>query len=111
MIRALAAGALTGDTTRHPVAVPTVAPIGSGRDYGQDLARSNDFRFLLNEGYVDSLVEASLRFVLGNPGVSGVLVGFSSLGHLEQALDFAARGPLPQEAIDCLPQVWSGYSG
>ena len=111
VIRALAAGALTGDTTRHPVAVPTVAPIGSGRHYGEDLTRSNDFRFLQKEGYVDSLVEASLRFVLGNPGVSGVLVGYSSLEHLEQAVDFAARGPLPQEAMDRLPQVWAGYSG
>ena len=65
VIRVLAAGALTGEETRHPVAVPTVAPIGSGRDYGQDLARSDEFRFLQQEGYVDNLVEASLRFGFG----------------------------------------------
>ena len=46
VIRVLAAGALTGEATRHPVAVPSVAPIGSGQDYGHDLARSGDFRFL-----------------------------------------------------------------
>ena len=62
VIRVLAAGALTGQAARHPVAVPTVAPIGSGRDYDQDLARSEGFRFLEQEGYADSLVEASLRF-------------------------------------------------
>ena len=111
VIRVLAAGALTGEATRHPVAVPSVAPIGSGQDYGQDLARSGDFRFLRREGYVDNLVEASLRFALGNDGVSSVLVGYSSLEHLEQAVEFAARGPLPPEALGLLPQVWAGFAG
>ena len=111
VIRVLAAGALTGEATRHPVAVPSVAPIGSGQDYGHDLARSGDFRFLRREGYVDNLVEASLRFALGNAGVSSVLVGYSSLEHLEQAVEFAARGPLPPEAMGRLPQVWAGFAG
>ena len=111
VIRVLAAGALTGEATRHPVAVPSVAPIGSGQDYGHDLARSGDFRFLQREGYVDNLVEASLRFALGNAGVSSVLVGYSSLEHLEQAVEFAARGPLPPEAMGRLPQVWAGFAG
>ena len=111
VIRVLAAGALTGEAARHPVAVPSVAPIGSGQDYGHDLARSGDFRFLQREGYVDNLVEASLRFALGNAGVSSVLVGFSSLEHLEQAVEFAARGPLPPEALGRLPQVWAGFAG
>ena len=111
VIRVLAAGALTGEAARHPVAVPSVAPIGSGQDYGHDLARSGDFRFLRREGYVDNLVEASLRFALGNAGVSSVLVGFSSLEHLEQAVEFAARGPLPPEAMGRLPQVWAGFAG
>ena len=111
VIRVLAAGALTGEATRHPVAVPSVAPIGSGQDYGHDLARSDDFRFLQREGYVDNLVEASLRFALGNAGVSSVLVGYSSLEHLEQAVEFAARGPLPPEAMGRLTQVWAGFAG
>ena len=111
VIRVLAAGALTGEATRHPVAVPSVAPIGSGQDYGHDLARSGDFRFLQREGYVDNLVEASLRFALGNAGVSSVLVGYSSLEHLEQAVEFAARGPLPPEAMGRLTQVWAGFAG
>ena len=111
VIRVLAAGALTGEATRHPVAVPSVAPIGSGQDYGHDLARSGDFRFMQREGYVDNLVEASLRFALGNAGVSSVLVGYSSLEHLEQAVEFAARGPLPPEAMGRLTQVWAGFAG
>ena len=111
VIRVLAAGALSGEATRHPVAVPTVSPIGSGRDYDQDRARADRFRFLQQEGYVGSMVEASLRFALGNAGVSSVLVGYSSLEHLEQAVEIAARGPLPPEAMARLPEVWAGFTG
>ena len=111
VIRVLAAGALSGEATRHPVAVPAVAPIGSGQDYGQDQARADGFRFLERDGYADSLVEASLRFALGNAGVSSVLVGYSSLDHLEQAVEFAAKGPLPPEATARLPEVWASFTG
>ena len=111
VIRVLAAGALSGEAARHPVAVPTVAPIGSGRDYGQDQARADGFRFLQQEGHVSNLVEASLRFALTNAGVSSVLVGYSSLEHLEQAVEFAAKGPLPPEAMARLPEVWAGFIG
>ena len=111
VIRVLAAGALSGEATRHPVAVPTVAPIGSGRDYGQDQARADGFRFLQQEGHVGNLVEASLRFALTNAGVSSVLVGYSSLEHLEHAVEFAAKGPLPPEAMARLPEVWAGFIG
>ena len=111
VIRVLAAGALTGGDARHPVAVPSVAPIGSGRDYGQDQARAEGFRFLVWEGHTASLVEASLRFALSNPGVSSVLVGYSSMEHLEQAVQYASNGPLPPEALARLPDVWAGFTG
>ncbi len=111
VIRVLAAGALSGEIARHPVAVPSVAPIGSSQDYSKDQARADGFRFLVQEGYADSLVEASLRFALGNPGVSSVLVGYSSMDHLEQAVRFAANGPLPSEALARLPGVWASFTG
>ncbi len=111
VIRVLAAGALSGEDVRHPVAVPSVAPIGSGRDYGQDQARAEGFRFLVQEGHTSRLVEASLRFALSNPGVSSVLVGYSSMEHLEQAVQYASNGPLPPEALARLPDVWAGFTG
>ena len=111
VIRVLAAGALSGEATRHPVAVPTVAPISSSQEYSQDQARGDDFLYLKQEGYVANLVEASIRFALGNAGVSSVLVGYSSLDHLEQAVEYAARGPLPSEATARLPQVWARFAG
>ena len=110
VIRVLAAGALSGDPVRHPVAVPSVAPIGSGRHYSQDQERAEGFRFLQEEGYVGNLVEASLRFALSNAGVSSVLVGYSSLDHLEQAVEYAAKGPLPPEALTRMRDVWAGFT-
>ncbi len=109
VIRVLAAGALSGVAERDPVAVPSVAPIGSGRDYQQDFDRSAGFRFMVDEGYADDLVEASVRFALSNPGVSTVLVGYSNMNHLEQSVRFADKGLLPSEALDRLPQVWSQF--
>ena len=109
VIRVLAAGALTGTSVRHPVAVQTVAPIGSGRDFQQDESRARQFAFIVNEGFASDMPEASIRFALSNPGVSTVLVGYSDLEHLEKSVQYAAKGPLPAEALARLPQAWSTF--
>ena len=107
VIRVLAAGALTGLEERHPVAVPQVGPMGSTDSYSEDLRRARALGFLVEEGHVETLVEAALRFPLGNSGVSTVLVGYSSIEHLEQAARWMGRGPLPSEVLDRLPSNWS----
>jgi aryl-alcohol dehydrogenase-like predicted oxidoreductase len=109
VIRVLAAGALTGTSVRHPVAVPTVAPIGSGKDFEQDESRARQFAFLVDEGFADTMPEASIRFALSNAGVSTVLVGYSDLDHLEKSVQYAANGPLPEEALARLPQSWATF--
>ena len=109
VIRVLAAGALTGVRERHPVAVPTVAPIGSGRDYDQDFDRAGKFAYLVHEGHVQDLAEASIRFALSNQGVSSVLVGYSSIDHLEASVAFADKGSLPDDALAKLPEIWSRF--
>jgi aryl-alcohol dehydrogenase-like predicted oxidoreductase len=109
-IRVLAAGALSGVAERNPVAVTTVSPMGSGRDYREDVDRAGRFSFLVREGHVADLVEAALRFVLGKQEVSTVLVGYSSLEHLEKAVAAASRGPLPEEVVSRLTAVWAGFA-
>jgi len=109
VIRVLAAGALSGTSVRHPVAVPTVAPIGSGKDFQQDEARAQGFSFLVDEGFAADMPEASIRFALSNPGVSTVLVGYSDMDHVEKSVQYAAKGALPAEALARLPQAWSGF--
>jgi aryl-alcohol dehydrogenase-like predicted oxidoreductase len=106
VIRALAAGALSGVLERHPIAVPTVEPIASGPDYAADVARARVLAPLVAEGWAGDLVEASLRFALASDAVSTVMVGCSSIEHLETAAAAIARGPLPPGALARLETLW-----
>jgi aryl-alcohol dehydrogenase-like predicted oxidoreductase len=109
-IRVLAAGALSGTEARHPIAVPSVDPIASGPDYGTDVRRTQALRALVNEGHADSLVEASLRFALTDDAVSTVLLGYSSLEHLEYAATSVEKGPLPGAARERLRALWNQFT-
>jgi aryl-alcohol dehydrogenase-like predicted oxidoreductase len=102
-IRVLAGGALSGSTDRHPIGMRGVAPIATGRDYAEDVARAREFDFLVSDGTVRSLVEAAIRFAIGKPEVSTAMVGTSTLEQLEQAIAAAERGPLSAEALARLP--------
>lgn len=106
VIRVLAAGALSGVAARHPIAVPKVAPIATGPDYAADVARAQRLTGLVEAGHAASLVEASLRFPVGHPAVSTVLLGYSSLDHLELAASAVAKGPLPPAALERLSALW-----
>jgi aryl-alcohol dehydrogenase-like predicted oxidoreductase len=110
VIRVLAAGALSGVEARHPVAVPSVEPISTAPDYGTDVARAQRLGALVREGYVESLIEASIRLAVGSDAVSTVLVGYSSLEHLEAAAAAVERGPLPAAALQRLATLWSGLA-
>src|SRR5256712_2335334 len=111
VIRALAAGALSGIETRHPVAVPTVDPIATAVDYGTDVARARLLGALVREGHAASLIEASLRLAVGSDAVSTVLVGYSSIDQLEDAAAAVNRGPPPGPAVDRAASLWSGLAG
>jgi aryl-alcohol dehydrogenase-like predicted oxidoreductase len=111
VIRVMAAGALSGQDTRHPIAVPTVDPIASGPDYATDVQRARRLGALIDEGHAESLVEASLRFALAAQQVSTVLLGYSSLEQLEYAAAAVAKGPLPAAALARLPALWGRLVG
>ncbi|MFB0503432.1 MAG: aldo/keto reductase [Candidatus Bathyarchaeia archaeon] len=108
-MRALAGGALSGTDHRHPNASESVSPIASGRHYADDVAISRMFQFLVEQGYVDSLVEAAIRFVISNSAVSTALIGFSSLEQLDYAAECVAKGPLPSKALKQTAGVWPLY--
>src|SRR5437867_4564617 len=110
VIRVLAAGALSGVEARHPIAVPSVDPIASGPDYRADVRRAQKFRVLVDEGHAASLVEASLRLPLASDAVSTVLLGYSTLEHLEEAARAIAKGPLSPVALERLQKVWRGLT-
>jgi aryl-alcohol dehydrogenase-like predicted oxidoreductase len=106
VIRALAAGALSGVETRHAVAVPSVDPIASGASYAADVRGAVGLDALVREGHAGSLVEAAIRFAIGHDAVSTVLVGYSSLEHLEYAAASVNKGPLSAAALDRLRALW-----
>ncbi len=98
-IRVLAGGALSGETTRHPIGVPSVEPIGSGADYAADVARARRLLPLLAEGHAGSLVELAQRFVISTDALSTVLIGTSTLDELETAIASIEKGPLSEATL------------
>jgi aryl-alcohol dehydrogenase-like predicted oxidoreductase len=99
-IRALAAGALSGEAGRHGIAMPQVDPIGTSPSYNADLVHAQKFLALVAEGHAGSLVEAALRYTISNEAMSTVLVGFSDMQHLEDAVAAIGKGPLSSKAMD-----------
>ena len=109
VIRVLAAGALSGSEARHPVASSTPAPIGSGPDYATDVQHAQMLSTLVQEDHAQNLVEASLRFALSASPVSTILLGYSSLEHLEFAAEAISTGPLSSEALARLAGLWAQF--
>ena len=94
VIRALAGGALSGTADRHPLAMQSVPPIGSAPDFAGDVARAKALEPLVGESGSVSLAEFAERFVIAHPAVSTMLIGYSTLDHLEAAIAAVNKGPL-----------------
>ena len=77
-IRVLAGGALSGSAERHPIASPPPTPIGSASSYEADLTRARRLMPLVQEGYAESLAEASTRFAISHPAMGTILVGMAT---------------------------------
>jgi aryl-alcohol dehydrogenase-like predicted oxidoreductase len=110
-IRVLAGGALSGSETRHPLGMQKVDPIGSASSYARDVARAIRFEELVKKGYAQSLVEASIRYVLSNTLLSTTLVGLSTLEQLDLAAQSAKKGPLPAEALQLIGTIQRRFVG
>lgn len=110
-IRALAAGALTGVSERHPIASPPPAPIGSANQYDTDLERARRLMPLVTEGFCGSLAEAATRFSITHPAMGTILVGMATPDEFEGALAAVQKGPLPQAALDRLAALTAGFVG
>jgi len=104
-IRVLAAGALAARDARHPVAGDPGFPLVPGLDYASHVERARLLGGLASELGLEGPIELSLRMVLSHTGVSTALVGFSDPSQLEDALRFAARGPLERSAVERVLQA------
>ena len=98
VIRVLAAGAAAAVPQRAAIAGDPGGAL-AGSAYPDDLERAQRLAPLAAELGLTGPVELAVRFGLSKPGVSTVLVGYSSLAHLEQAIQYAERGALPDAAV------------
>ena len=99
VIRALAGGALAGTAERHPLAMQQVEPIGSAPSFAADVERARALQPLLREAGAGSLPELAQRFVISHPGVSTMLIGYSTAEQLEAAIEAVNKGPLPDAVL------------
>ena len=53
----------------------------------------------MKEAGAASLAELGERFVISHPAVSTMLVGYSTLQHLEEAIAAVNKGPLPETVL------------
>ena len=104
-IRALAGGALSGSSWRHPMGMPEVAPIASGDTYEADVAAAQRY-----SGFGRRWVALPLR--RGSPALrprrtrlSTVLIGVSTVEQLQDAIAAVERGPLPSDALGLVADV------
>lgn len=110
-IRILAAGALSRRVDRHPYASQSVGPIATSSDFAADVDRAADFDFLVEEGVVEDLIEAGIRYAADATGLTTALVGLSSHDHLTHALRSVEKGPLPEDALARIRQTQSSFGG
>lgn len=99
-IRVLAAGTIAGKE-----APAGMGPISPGSEPEKDRARAAAVARAL-EGESGTMAQKAIRFALTNTGVSGVLVGFSEPGHVDEALAAVESGPLSDSSMERLRALW-----
>jgi L-galactose dehydrogenase/L-glyceraldehyde 3-phosphate reductase len=99
-IRVLAAAVLATEQ-RHG----RESPMSEAAPITTEEARARAVFARLDERY-GTRAQTALRFALANPDIACVLVGMAELAHLEEALAAAEMGPLPDDALVELREVY-----
>ncbi len=104
-------GGVIDAAARAGLGVVNIQPLSAGglldqaHPYARDFTHGRLFSIgaelaaLASALELDSVYELALRFALARAGISCVLVGFSSMQQLEQAITWAERGALPEEHV------------
>jgi L-galactose dehydrogenase/L-glyceraldehyde 3-phosphate reductase len=100
-IRVFAAGVLATDVRHGREVIITRAT-----DVGLEERRARAVFSALGSAY-GTRAQTALRFVLTNPDVSCAIIGLAEPTHLEEALEGAALGPLPESALDALERSYA----
>ncbi len=100
-IRVFAAGVLATDV-RHGREVM----ITRGTQIAAEERRAQAVFATLGNAF-GTRAQTALRFALTNPDLACAIIGLAEPAHLEEALAGAQAGPLPQQALDALEQLYA----
>ncbi|MCH7801413.1 MAG: aldo/keto reductase [Chloroflexi bacterium] len=104
-IRVLAAGAVAGIQNTGPAA--GLSPGSSGE---ADFVRAQKVNAALGD-QGGTPAQTAIRFALMNPGISGVLVGFGQLDHIDEAVAAVDMGPLSDDVMQKLDVLYNSDFG
>ena len=104
-IRVLAAGAIV--ISEPPDAGEGISP---GSSAAADFERTSLVREALGDE-AGSMAQTAVRFGLTNPGVSGVLVGFSQVEHIDEAVAASDLGSLTPSVMRKLDALYESDFG
>ena len=105
----LSGGLITDDavTGADPHPLSGSRRSGDAVDLGRRQAKA--IQFLKRPGR--SLAQAGFDFILGNPGVTTVLGGFSDIAQLEELAGRSGAAPLTQEEMERVAMAWRANFG
>lgn len=131
---ALAAGDYSGlfaSAERHGAGVAVIRPLAGGALTANGIRRAKE-RHALSRGFFDQfpaaweaeleraahfafldrppeqrISEAAMRYILGHPVVSTVIGGFSEPAQVEDAVNSAARGPLAEDDLRLIDNIFA----
>jgi L-glyceraldehyde 3-phosphate reductase len=105
-IRVLALGALTEDPGLLGFLDKAPPVLSVGSEFDKDAERAGKLGWLAEEEGL-TLARAAIRFALMKEGVSTVLVGFSHLGQLKEAVSCSGAEGLSGDSMKKLRQLWA----
>ena len=109
-VRVFAGGAMSGSEQRHPLGMASVAPIGSGETYAEDVARALRFQPLIDAGYVQSLPELAVRYAISNSELPTTEIGIATLEEVQLAVAAVSKGPLPAAALAEIVDIQNSFA-
>lgn len=107
ILRVLEAGALSGSATPHEM---NRGGPGNDAEYARNAERARALEFL-KRGADETLAQVAVRFALMNRGVSTVLVGFSEMAQIDEAVACVGREGFSAEQLERLERLYESDFG
>ena len=107
-IRVMGGGVLAGDAAVEGFAGTTSSESVLGRSREEELKQAKVLSFLESASDAEGGVRmAAIRFALANDEICSSLLGFSTVSHIEAAVEAAGQGPLDSGSMRRLGDLWA----